>query len=562
MKRPASSQVAPAEQSRSAPTGTHTPQVCICGPSSDVATNERPRNDLEPPPQVEQQQHQELRRTESNADRVPAGPMPCRHCGGANRAAAQLKPSPAAAAAAQSRGTDSEKSALERTTSSTSDVEKGREFPSVDTPPGPQAIIFPDGGWRAWLVVAGAWCVSFTTWGYTNAFGVSVSWYEKHQLEGRPPSDIAWIGSTQLALVLACAVISGKAFDAGYIKYLLVLGTCIYTVGLFGLSYATTYVQIFLAQGIACGMAAGILFLPAVSAVSHFFRVRRATALGVLATGSSVGGVVYPLLLNHIFPTIGFGPAIRAAGYLTVGLLVVACLTINSRLPPRKTGPIIDFSHFRDPAYSAFVVGECLIMWGLYIPYFYIQSYSSAHGVHPQISLYSLSFLNAASLFGRIIPNWLADIYGPFTILIVSPLRPPPATGRSPRILSIPRQPNCLLSGIICFAWLALAKTNAGTVVFCLAYGFSSGAYVSMMPACVASMTTDMSTIGIRIAMAFLAVSLFALTGTPIAGAMVARENGSYVGATIFSGVMIIAGTCVNGVTWSLMSKRKGTRRV
>ncbi|SCV73621.1 BQ2448_6051 [Microbotryum intermedium] len=389
-------------------------------------------------------------------------------------------------------------------------------------------------------VVAGAWCVSFTTWGYTNAFGVSVSWYERHQLAGRPPSDIAWIGSTQLALVLACAVISGKAFDAGYIKYLLVLGTCIYTAGLFGLSFATTYVHIFLAQGVACGMAAGILFLPAVSAVSHFFRVRRATALGFLATGSSVGGVVYPLLLNHVFPKIGFGPAIRASGYLTIGLLIIACLTIDSRLPPRKTGPLIDFSHFGDHAYSSFVAGECLIIWGLYIPYFYIQSYSSAHGVHPQISLYSLSFLNAASLFGRVIPNWLADTYGPFTILI----------------------PNCFLSGIFCFAWLSLAKTNAGTVVFCLAYGFTSGAYVSMMPACVASMTTDMSTIGIRIAMVFLIVSLFALTGTPIAGAMVAMEKGSYVGATIFSGIMIIAGSCVNGVTWWIMSRRKGTRRV
>ena len=30
---------------------------------------------------------------------------------------------------------------------------------------------FPEGGIRAWLVVLGAFCVSFSTFGYMNAFG-------------------------------------------------------------------------------------------------------------------------------------------------------------------------------------------------------------------------------------------------------------------------------------------------------------------------------------------------------------------------------------------------------
>ncbi len=119
---------------------------------------------------------------------------------------------------------------------------------------------------------------------------------------------------------------------------------------------------------------------------------------------------------------------------------------------------------------------------------------SIQHGVDPNFAFYSLSILNAASVFGRIIPNWLADTYGPLTILF----------------------PNCLLSGVLIFCWLPLAKSVAGLVVFALLFGFTSGAYVSTMPACVAVMTDDMGEIGVRIAMAFLGISVAALVGSKL----------------------------------------------
>jgi MFS family permease len=77
-------------------------------------------------------------------------------------------------------------------------------------------------------------------------------------------------------------------------RWLLGGGTLLYAAGLFGLSFATEYWQIFLAQGVACGVACGVVFLAAVSTISHWFKKRRATALGFLATGSSIGGVIYP----------------------------------------------------------------------------------------------------------------------------------------------------------------------------------------------------------------------------------------------------------------------------
>lgn len=44
-------------------------------------------------------------------------------------------------------------------------------------------------------------------------------------------SDLAWIGAFQLFANLACAIFSGKAFDAGYVRHLMVAGLLVYTAG-------------------------------------------------------------------------------------------------------------------------------------------------------------------------------------------------------------------------------------------------------------------------------------------------------------------------------------------
>lgn len=118
-----------------------------------------------------------------------------------------------------------------------------------------------------------------------------------------------------------------------------------------------------------------MLFLPAASSISHYFSTRRALALGIFATGSSIGGIIYPILLNKTFNgPMGFANGVRISGYLTVALLIIACLTIDTRLPPRKGGKFVDFSVFKDLTLSLFACGAFFILLGMYTPYFFLQS--------------------------------------------------------------------------------------------------------------------------------------------------------------------------------------------
>lgn len=73
--------------------------------------------------------------------------------------------------------------------------------------------VYPEGGLRAWLVVAGAACTLFATLGNTNTFGVFFIHYQTHQLSDKSPDTIAWIGSVQATLFFASGVVGGPLFD-------------------------------------------------------------------------------------------------------------------------------------------------------------------------------------------------------------------------------------------------------------------------------------------------------------------------------------------------------------
>jgi MFS family permease len=92
-----------------------------------------------------------------------------------------------------------------------------------------------------------------------------------------------------------------------------------------------------LVQGILMGIVMGRLQFPAFAAVSQYFEKERAAALGVVVSGSSIGGVVIPIALSKMLnsSSLGFGWSLRVIGFLIIPLMAFACVTIKARLPSR-----------------------------------------------------------------------------------------------------------------------------------------------------------------------------------------------------------------------------------
>lgn len=233
--------------------------------------------------------------------------------------------------------------------------------------PGPP----PDGGLKAWTQVIAGHLVVFNCWGYINSFGLFQAYYVTAL--ARPPSTISWVGSVQILLVFLVGAFSGRAMDAGYYRVTLIAGAVLQLLGVFMTSLSTKYWQLFLAQGICQGLGDGLMFCPTISLMATYFSTKRSLAISCAASGAATGGVVFPIIAQQLLPKIGFGWTVRVMGFVILANLALIITLARTRIPPRTTGPIIEWAAFKELPYVLFTIGMFLTLWGVYIAYYYVR---------------------------------------------------------------------------------------------------------------------------------------------------------------------------------------------
>jgi len=287
------------------------------------------------------------------------------------------------------------------------------------------------------------------------------------------------------------------------------------------LSLCTEYWQAMLAQALCVGIGMGCLFIPSVAILSTYFTKKLAFATGIAASGSSLGGVLYPIILHKLIPKIGFPWAVRTIGFICLATLLVPNFCMKVRVLPAERRKIIDTTAFKSLPFMLFCIGAFITFCGLYMPFFFLQTYAIANKITTEdFAFYLLSLLNAASIFGRIVPNFVADKLGPMNIIF----------------------PCASVSGILIFCLISIHNLG-GIVIFALLFGFFSGSLVSLPPTIIVRLTKDRRYIGTRLGMCFGFVAVGTLIGSPIGG-VILREKG-FTSAWIFGGVLSTVGGVV-----------------
>lgn len=135
----------------------------------------------------------------------------------------------------------------------------------------------------------------------------------------------------------------------------------------------------------------------ATSVIPGWFDNKRGTAYGLMSTGSSVGGVIFPIMIQRLIPEVGFAWAMRAGAFVILFLLTIANLTIRSRLPPspRPVSRAALIQPLKETKMLLVIAGFTLLTFGVYIPINYLVVEGLASGISTNLSQYLLAILNA-----------------------------------------------------------------------------------------------------------------------------------------------------------------------
>jgi predicted MFS family arabinose efflux permease len=247
--------------------------------------------------------------------------------------------------------------------------------------------------------------------------------------------------------------------------------------------------------------------------------------------------VIYPIVFHKLEPQIGFGWATRVLAFIMLGTLLVPITVMRAKSFPSSRRPFLDLKVLRDVPFVLFSFGEFFGFMGMYIPFYYMSTYGFTKGiVDESLAFYLLTIINSASVFGRIVPNFFADLTGPLNIMV----------------------PFCLLCGILAFSWTSISSIGA-IVVFSIFYGFFSGTFVSITSPALATLSPDLSLIGTHMGMSFAFGAIGLLVGNPVAGVLLDKYG--WIGPAAFCGsanvvaAIFVAAARVHKTGWGIMVK-------
>ncbi|KAJ7114559.1 major facilitator superfamily domain-containing protein [Mycena crocata] len=375
---------------------------------------------------------------------------------------------------------------------------------------------YRDGPWRAWSTVAGTFIVQFYVVGVITAFGVFQDFYTREWLNNCSASTISWIGGVTYFFELGCAPLGGKLYDAGYGRSSVWFGSFLSMLSFFLLSLVKPhqYYQVLLSQGVGMGIGLMLVFGPSMAMVSEHFNTRRGLAMGIVASASPLGAIVFTIVLNHLFhSSIGFTWGIRAMGFMSLGCFVIGnaliCTPRQTKQTTTPTSSTAPAAPIWDLPYILILISGFLWALGANTPNFYMQLYAGTKNLDQNLVFDSFAILSVGSIFGRIIPGWMADRWG-----------------------------------LMCFAMLGCGSP-AGLVVFALIYGYLFGTVISIYLPMIRDLTPDGTNMGRRMGYALSPIGLGSTVGPPMIGAILS-EDFVWVRAIVCSAVIVLSAACFN----------------
>jgi sugar phosphate permease len=261
-------------------------------------------------------------------------------------------------------------------------------------------------------------------------------------------SMIATAGFLTFLLAGFFSPVTGYLIKRFSLRLLMIAGCLVLGGALLLHSQAQTPSVVYIAR-ILMGASLGFVgVMPQVVLVSNWFRHRRGTSLGIVLTGTSLGGFAVPLIATPLLINYGWRTAMMLMSLL-VWLVLLPAIIFLVKNRPQEMGQYPDGDLPADDAPndddgsdigdgetgSGFTLGRALatpVFWvfalcaaALFYTIFVVTQQFILYlqtpkiGFSPSAAGYFLSILSAVSMGGKFLFGWLSDRWPPPRVMLV-----------------------------------------------------------------------------------------------------------------------------------------------
>jgi MFS family permease len=147
-----------------------------------------------------------------------------------------------------------------------------------------QALAPTDGGYQAWLLLAGCFVINVLVWGFAFSFGVLQEYYASHEPFSAEPNGIAAIGTTATGLMYLLMPVYFSVLQRWprMKRYSVWASLPLIAGSLIGASFAQSVEHLIACQGVLYALGGNMLFAPTVTYLDEWFVRRKGLAIGIM----------------------------------------------------------------------------------------------------------------------------------------------------------------------------------------------------------------------------------------------------------------------------------------
>ncbi|GAM41060.1 hypothetical protein TCE0_041r13888 [Talaromyces pinophilus] len=416
----------------------------------------------------------------------------------------------------------------------TSDREQQQNEPSLeDTEPVITTSQERISNSKATIIVIASFIIVFTCCGINFSFGIYQALYESLSHEpntpftGSSPALIDLIGTTAVSIMTIggpLAVGWAKTFSP---RKVCLMGATIFTLAHILASFGTRSWQFALTQGVLLGLGTCLTYMTSVTVAPTWFTARRGLAMGIILSGTGVGGLVWAPALKACIDAMGYRNTLRLTGAVSFVLNTGAGAAMTWE-PSRKAQneierraqqatqrrrnmlavPLVDLKLMKSRKFIAQASGAVFQGAAYYIPVFFFATYASTLGYSDTAGANFIALSNACNAIGKIVIGYAADRYGRLNVLLLTTI----ISAVSALVFWVP-------STLLPFA--SHQEASRGLfIAFTIFYGVFASAYVALFPTSLVELFGPQNFASVN-GFLYMLRGLATMVGTPVSGLLI-----------------------------------------